>query len=680
MASSIPTTHPNDETSGLFEIQQYAKIVQFCETVFSGRHPTVRPVMENGSKLPGDPEFNARIELQLQRKKLEQSLREDVELRKASKPAQFERPPNFDLADILAKAMALTGSDQSNLTGANEPATDDSTFYSSVFETPDSNLASIVRNKSAELQAPPPLPGERDDERSLDTAGSSSGNGYDERHVAAQPTAAHRVPQHDAHAGSSFVVPGLNSYANQQPRDMRRTGGRDDYMDVHPPSPLLRAAANHQIPVYPPAVPNVPSHGAPAQVAALRQRPASAGSTHSSSDGRPNPTGKGKKSKKSKSKRKASGPGLQVEQSPLIKAEPRSPSPFAGPSSIRPTKRQRHSQGNARGRDAADEAGYASASQARPHEQQMQRVPSGYDPTQPLLAPEPRYPPESVERRWVAREDHNAPVRYVESDPYGSRINTHMAPDHQYRGQSQYNAGPTGPPEAVRYDVPPGATYYYESAPTRIYVDASGREYIEPPRPAVRQSVAPPSHGGYYEAVPPRTASHQPRQCYDDNSAYDRLPSPFASHRRIITEPEHVVREQPSRYRDYTAHAGANRERFVEVVPQHRQYGDAAGSYIRRATSMMPMEAQPAGPYERLYRPGPDGARDRDGQRVQPQQDFRAPYAAYEAGPTDQRVLERFSVAPGYRRHDEPAYADQRRSDGRQIVYTDSNGREVVYR
>lgn len=79
--------------------------------------------------------------------------------------------------------------------------------------------------------------------------------------------------------------------------------------------------------------------------------------------------------------------------------------------------------------------------------------------------------------------------------------------------------------------------------PQRIYVDSNGREYLEPRRPTVRQSVAP---AGYYrepeviyERAPPRAVSRyaEPGHYVEGGPAYGQA---YPAARRVVTQPEYV--------------------------------------------------------------------------------------------------------------------------------------------
>ncbi|KAK3398653.1 hypothetical protein B0T20DRAFT_214781 [Sordaria brevicollis] len=90
-----------------------------------------------------------KAEIQLQRQRIERSLREDIEQRTVHKKAALqpsEQPADFDIADVLAKALVLVQANAAQTvddTVANASASgdsfDDNTFYSSQHGTPDSH-------------------------------------------------------------------------------------------------------------------------------------------------------------------------------------------------------------------------------------------------------------------------------------------------------------------------------------------------------------------------------------------------------------------------------------------------------------------------------------------------------------------------------------------------------------
>lgn len=694
MAPINPVASLENMTDVTFELQQYAKIIHFCECVFSGQHETVRPDLGVGSDATGDQPFSNRIELQLRRRKIELQLKDDVESRRSTKPAKFERPPYFDLSNILAQALVLTQAANPAVVGhdsaaANEAASDshdDNTFYSSIFETPDSHFTSVVRTQSAVEEHQSPIPN-REENLSSDTAGSSNdsvpvgrGTGQHTSQTAnTAPTESHGSRKH------VFTVPGLSNSIGSQSQLPRPLHTADDsYITMHPPSPLLRDAESSQ------TRPPIP---ALEQFTALRGDPLSATSAETSSHGTGQLREKGKKAKRAKKKRKAEDQ-TTAERPPFIKPEPRSPSPLAGPS-LRAPKRLRQSRTETH-IEAPIESGHVGPPSELPTEQQpMQRTPSGYDPTRPLLPPDPRFIRQPVDREWVALDaSEGLPSRLVDRERYTPRDNVRISSNHCSDDSALYQSSGH---EQSRYATQSGTRYFYEPAPTRIYVDASGREYVDPPQHLSRQLTASSNRHGdtrsYYETISQSTSTRQPAPGHS-SVIYARPPSPYASRRRVITEPERLVQEPPGfRYREYTAHPGPQSEQFVEVFAQQGRtpFVDSHGTYVRRATSMMPMEAGPSSAYERINTLASEQPHQySDGHRVFAHGELRPSYvpANYSGLAESHRAeagahathVERFTVTPSAVQTSDMAHGDRRTNDGRLAVYTDSAGREVVYR
>ncbi|KAL7818792.1 hypothetical protein V8C44DRAFT_319113 [Trichoderma aethiopicum] len=120
---------------------------------FATRTTEINPILlEKSDEL-------VRAEIQLQRQRIERSLRDDIEQRRASKQVQAEPVIEFDLSDVLAKALTLVqattipfsanGDSSANHEAASD-SFDDNTFYSSKHDTPESNLTSRVRHSSDE--------------------------------------------------------------------------------------------------------------------------------------------------------------------------------------------------------------------------------------------------------------------------------------------------------------------------------------------------------------------------------------------------------------------------------------------------------------------------------------------------------------------------------------------------
>ncbi|KAI1476350.1 hypothetical protein F4774DRAFT_393193 [Daldinia eschscholtzii] len=102
--------------------------------------------------------YISKAELQMQRLKLEQELKDEFEYRKALAKAPLqpsEQPVDLDLSDILAKALTLvqatapppsSSTPNGGIVSDSSDSFDDNTFYSSPFETPDSPASPRVQN------------------------------------------------------------------------------------------------------------------------------------------------------------------------------------------------------------------------------------------------------------------------------------------------------------------------------------------------------------------------------------------------------------------------------------------------------------------------------------------------------------------------------------------------------
>ncbi|KAI1470439.1 uncharacterized protein F4812DRAFT_417593 [Daldinia caldariorum] len=127
-------------------------------------------------------DYIAKAELQMQRLKIEQELKEEFENRKAlaKTPLQpSEQPADLDLSDILAKALTLVQAtapppSSNTLNGGivsdSSDSFDDNTFYSSPFETPDSR-ASPLASPFASPRVQNPI---RQDVQMQDTSATTS--------------------------------------------------------------------------------------------------------------------------------------------------------------------------------------------------------------------------------------------------------------------------------------------------------------------------------------------------------------------------------------------------------------------------------------------------------------------------------------------------------------------------
>ncbi|EWG45316.1 hypothetical protein FVEG_06143 [Fusarium verticillioides 7600] len=662
MAQEIAVQGPlasMNELAGLAEkerhqIEQYEKIVRFSTTVLSGKHPTIKvpsnfiPSTQTSihpidtSTQDGTPNVSAtdnskpygsgsteinpifleksedlvKAELKLQRQRLERALRDEVDQRRvtAKTVAQGEPVVEFDLNEVLTKALTLVESnagpetttaaaaaDATNIDNASD-SFDDNTFYSSQHNTPSSVLTSRVRNESEEAQVPvaesqpkinrqnAPIPQQPSSRFEQVPPGP-----YAPSHT--RPQEAYANP--DPFVGSVSVnstsrpvqVPGLATYnadktAPRQDRSARQSPSngesdrrradygsasrqppREHYIDSRPPSPLIRAHERpHQNAQTSPLMNNRPrpraaeatstsSTGTPAQVAALRNEPVAVTSPESSPQG-----GASDRRKPKKKKRKADRQAPETEPTPYIKAEPRSPSPMNAPSYIRPNKRQRYAQQQP-DEPVYEEVGYEPRPALYPPEpvpvhnrqERDDRVPIGYDTVgfSSQRAASTTVPGTAVYRREYADDRHVSGGPYpIEQSPHGppphqslsmGTAGSQVRPNDGYPRPSWpyaevHEASPTGlRPEGDVFMAP------HRPPPTRIIVDAYGREYIEPPRSTnIRHSAAPPARSGEPEIFYERTPVRRPQamEAYEEGGAVYRIRSPSYMPRRVVTQPE----------------------------------------------------------------------------------------------------------------------------------------------
>ncbi|KAK2675604.1 hypothetical protein RAB80_007789 [Fusarium oxysporum f. sp. vasinfectum] len=803
-----------NELAGLAEkerhqIEQYEKIVRFSTTVLSGKHPTIkvpsnfipsaqtsiRPIdistqdgtpchqadaqrqtianekqadvsATNNSKPygTGSTEINpifleksedlVKAELKLQRQRLERALRDEVDQRRvtAKSVAQGEPIVEFDLNEVLTKALTLvesnadpdtTAADATNIDNASD-SFDDNTFYSSQHNTPSSVLTSRVRNESEEAQVPV---AESQPKINSQNAPISRQRLIGFEQVPPEPYApSHTRPQEayanpDPFVGSLSVnstsrpvqVPGLATYnadktATRQDRSARQSPSngesdrrrvdygpasrqppREHYIDSRPPSPLIRAHERSPQNAQTSALMNTrprpqaaeatstSSTGTPAQVAALRNEPVAVTSPESSPQG-----GASDRRKAKKKKRKADRQAPETEPTPYIKAEPRSPSPMNAPSYIRPNKRQRYAQ------QQPDEPVYEEV-RFEPHpglyppepvpvhnrQERDDRVPIGYDTVgfSSQRAASTTVPGTAVYRREYADD------RYVSGGPLsmGGTASSQVRPNDGYPRPSwpyagAHEASPTGLRTEGDVFLAP-----QRPPPTRIIVDAYGREYIEPPRSTIiRHSAAPPARSGepevFYERAPVRRP--QAMEAYEEGGAVYRRRSPSYMPRRVVTQPEYVSQD----YRDHRPREHSTRPigpsgEFVEVMapPERRRMEDGTRDYITRPTSVRPAEAvryEVARDYGRVQSVRPEPPVRQYATSVHPEsrreavQPYAREYGAIAAEPGvvrqeyNTRPVERYYNQP-MRGGEEIAFIERPRGATQEIVYADDARREV---
>lgn len=772
----------------LFEIQQYQKILRLCDTILAGKHPSVKPSSDAAQKkqkpsaggsvggspsrasepiavLPtpsslGKPELNpifleksdelVRAELQIQRQRLERSIKEEYDQRRATKASQAEAYSDLDLSDVLAQALVLVQASAAPAVGndslaanveASSDSFDDSTFYSSHHDTPESHLTSRIPNQTDDSQVSTGKPARE----------SGSTQAGQQLSVPTPITILEaRINQGSSHgvrgaapaAAFSIVPPGLNNYVQSaalssgptQPPSVipsrsdvpgnwlvgsartdlpsNRTRLPDDtYHDSHPPSPLVR---NHTLqPVAPqPTHPSslvalavsTQSHealgrhsnvGTPAQVTALRSEGNTMTSPESSSAGGQR---KGKKKKRKADRAAAEG------DAPYIKPEPRSPSPLSGSSYIRPNKKQRH----------AHDASIMSEHVGRAELQGVQYVagpyreaplPVGYATgTTYTQRPYSTAVGESMahrsgeyyDGRRIAIDDRGT----LQQQPIASPAPYSTSVAHPPRPASQLVSDPYRSParpyreyqEGGRFSINPGAQAF-ASVPrppttSRIVVDSLGREYIEPTYPPSHLSAVPAVRHGepelVYERLPPRAMSRQPAPgAYEEGGVVYGGPAPaYHMPRRIITQPEYSTHDyRDIHHGDFSSRPIQTQGQFVQVLaPQDRRYVD--GGYVETVHQEAPPE------YNRVYsvRPEALGPAYRASAYPESRREVHQPYMReFSSRPLQEPPMQRrFTTGPGERptgNHDrvpeEVSYVDRPHGSAQEVIYADDDRRNM---
>ncbi|TQV98783.1 hypothetical protein V2A60_007516 [Cordyceps javanica] len=514
--------------------------------------PNVARGLEIRSITLSKPDERLRSEMQMQRKQIEQELRDDAQ-KNRNKQFGLGTQDDIDASAILANALMLvpemsfpvqTQEGAGSANGPENDSFDDNTFYSSQHDTPEFQPASPVPVSAAASAADtaPALP----PTTNAAAANAVSAKTLDERRSMNRPR---QLRTYDELTETPPVrkqpsaPPGLNNYvenpvaSSSKPNTTASYAGvsvgsgtvpiqPSSYIDLHPPSPLLqnngRALPIHpatgflgQLPqssdipgLYGAAQHSASSTGAPAQVAALRSEPNSRTSPESSSQG-----GQGKRRNRRK-KRKSERQAVESQQSfesstQHIKTEPRSPSPLAGPAYIRPNKRQRQLKAQQQN-SSHDEMSYDPAMPSGPSEpneasKQLQnrqdRAPAGYEgsgmyfTTAPSMPNNTRIAREYATERVITDEGYRRDHVPQLSLPYEypSR-GPHMSRPIHSEGYQDGTVSYGNPSQTARYSAHPEGDAFHESArshPARILVDAYGREYIEPARQIIRHSLAP---------------------------------------------------------------------------------------------------------------------------------------------------------------------------------------------
>lgn len=355
----------------------------------------------------------------------------------------------------------------------------------------------------------------------------------------------------------------------------------------------------------------------PAQVAALRQKVSGFSSTDSSPKGvKESGKKKGKKEKKKKRKASSIGNTANTPDSPYIKPEPRSISPYAVAPLPRPQKRQRQL-----GQYAAelnyDEPRY------EPSETGQQRVLRRYQEGRYEL--EPRRPEAAYQRleRQEGGYRHVSDGYYAKGPespiyalPYGPsegrsvRAASHAIVDHKaYEELNNYkepiprvSVRPDADRERSRSPIVHGRRLSPvpmppPRRPVRIIVDEYGREYIDP-NPV--HSMPPPARYReseiVYERAPPRSVSGRvPIEAYEEDGVVYRRPSPpIPVPRRVITQPEYALPEYRSyRQREYSSRPMVPPgEEYIQIRAAGRRpashFEEDPQEYASRALSVRP--------------------------------------------------------------------------------------------
>ncbi|KAI1823103.1 hypothetical protein F4861DRAFT_346996 [Xylaria intraflava] len=382
------------------------------------------------------------------------------------------------------------------------------------------------------------------------------------------------------------------------------------------------------------------SQRAPAQVTAIRQQDTVVISPESSPQG---DRGSKKKNKK-KNKRKADTRAQDFHESPIVKPEPRSPSPLTAPSFIPPQKRARRS-----GRPEF-EVIYNDTILERPGSQsQRERYPpapvrvepvsQGYERVDDPYSRQVRSSAAPVSRNlqsplYEERRPDGSIVRYVRRipspstcpDPYDAVdtrslrtvsyavANSDLRETPTYQRERRMSVRPYSDRARSRSPIimesRPSAMPPPSAPPHRIVIDQYGRDYIEPVHTSTisRRSVVPSTRTGdhevIYERAPVRAASRipAPEIVGEDGAIYRRV-SPGYAPRRVITEPEYGSEFRSYRERDYPVQSmGPSSPEFVQIrgATEHRITEHVPREFLPRAASIRPVGPVESVAYDHL--------------------------------------------------------------------------------
>ncbi|KAI1189951.1 hypothetical protein F5B17DRAFT_388805 [Nemania serpens] len=412
-----------------------------------------------------------------------------------------------------------------------------------------------------------------------------------------------------------------------------------------------------------------------------------------------------------------------VQGSPSIKPEPKSPSPLTAPPFIRPEKRpQRFAR-------QEPEIIYDEPMSERPSSQlqrerypplpvHVERVAQGYEEVGDLYSPQVRPSVGPAPHRlesplYEERRADGSIIRYVRRAPSPSGYADHYG---------AFNTRPmrTAPYPATNPNVREAPAYQRErgmsvrpyadrarsrspiiverrssampppsAPPRRIVIDEFGREYVEPVRAATvsRQSVVPPTRLGdsevIYERAPIRATSRVPAPeiVGEDGIVYRRASPGYAS-RRVVTQPDYGAGFRGYRERDYPAQSmGPPSQEFVQIrgpaehVPRE---------YLPRAVSVRPVESLP---YERLTSTRPDIPPRQYTASVHPDGREIGPHVGrdYSVRPAEREIQPAYSVRPVERYYEQPpregdiTYVERPRAVHQEVIYPRNSAPRQMY-
>ncbi|KAK0102142.1 hypothetical protein ONS96_006106 [Cadophora gregata f. sp. sojae] len=668
------------------------------DSTFFNRSPTnLRPTGGAHISMPSKSEINPilleksddliKAEIQLQRQRLERGLREQIEQQRITAKALLqtsESLPNFDLSEVLSKALEIvhpSTAPEVEPSAAASDSFDENTFYSSQHDTPEPSSPPRGQKGPAEVQSqtasiPDQRPVERHptqnqvEHRAVVMTGTSLSNDNNlalqarpqlqysqQQNSASKPREEQQRMEIGNSASSSsgeIISHRAQGTVNATTQDLLKQA-----FDNIPTSPLVRAHNLSPIAPQPARVsplatardpPILREHAAvdemqPAQVSTLRNQPTGVSSTDSSPKGTKNNE---KKREKEKKKRKRKGKeAADTPDSPYIKPEPRSPSPYTAVAPLpRPQKRPRQS-----GQFAA-ELNYDEPRQ-EPLEEVRERTPVRqyrevrgprivereevrYEPEYRRVEPAHRRMDREEERGYRRIADgqyERRPQSPVFALPYApGEVRQVRAASHAVVERRAYDEPHFVREPIVRASVRPDADRERSRSPIfrerrsplpmapprqsmRIVIDEFGRKYYEPlpvaPPPRYREPEI------VYERAPTRAVSSRvPAEFEEDGIIYRRAsPAPLAP-RRVVTQPEYAIPPQPDyrsyRQREYSVRPtamGPPGEEYIQIRSRQLTPEDSRREYIPRPASVYPEAVRYEIPreYTRMQSVRPEG-------------------------------------------------------------------------